>query len=46
MNGNLDNLERIVESFDNSQRKNNIRGLKEGMEGRNLTVFLMEVFTV
>lgn len=38
----LDELEEIVENLDNNHRKNSIkiRGLKEGVEGSNLVVFL------
>lgn len=43
----FDDLEQTVENVDNSLRKNNIRlkGVKEGMEGKDSRQFLEEVFT-
>lgn len=43
----LGNVEEILESLDNAHGRNNIklRGLKEGVEGENLSVCLMELLT-
>lgn len=47
MNRDFDDLEGVVENLDNFQRKNNfkIRGLNEGREGEDLSVYLVELFS-
>lgn len=42
-----DELERVIESLDNNQRKNNLklRGLKEGEKGKDLTGYLIDILS-